>query len=401
MTRTRLALSIAIAALMVAVLATPAQAAKRQVPFGFFGTVLSSELRQAGLSEPALDKQMGLMARSGVEIERVQFNWPTVEPARGFYDWREPDRLVTAAARHHVSILANVWTTPQWVSPHPNDPVYYKWPPTDNSAYAEVMRQFVLRYGPRGSFWAQNPSIPRVPIREWQLWNEPMAPWFWARQPWARSFTQLLKAGYRSIHAADHGAKVVAGSLVAVGGALVKPGGYTQMDGIRDMYRAGAKRYFDVIAIHPFTNNPSSVSDTIDRTLEIVRRVRAQMNRHGDRRKRIILTELTWPAAIGKVPKRTLLGLETNTKGQLARLKAVYRQLVRDRRKLGVSETYWYSWATPYDANSPQSDVTFRFTGLNRIRGTTIRPMPLLRAYSSLAARYEGCRKGSNARRCR
>jgi hypothetical protein len=341
------------------------------------------------------------MARSGVEIERVQFSWPTVEVRRGVYDWREPDRLVTAAARHHVSILANVWTTPQWISPKPNDPGYYKFPPTDNSAYAEVMRQFVLRYGPRGTFWAQHPSIPKVPIREWQIWNEPMAPWFWAKQPWARSFTQLLKAGYRAIHGADHGAKVVAGSLVAVGGNSVKKGGYNQIDGIRDLYRAGAKRYFDVIAVHPFTNNPGSVSGTVDQTLQIVQFVRSRMNRNGDRRKPIILTELTWPAAIGKVPKSTLLGLETNTKGQLARLKAVYPKLVRERRKLGVSETYWYSWATPYDANSPQSDVTFRFAGLNRIRGTTIRPMPLLRAYSALAARYEGCRKGSNARRCR
>jgi polysaccharide biosynthesis protein PslG len=402
MPRTRLVvLPIALAALLVAVFATPALAAKRQVPRGFFGTVLSSELRQAGISDTALNQQMGAMARSGVEIERVQFNWPTVEPARGVYDWSEADRLVATAAIHHVRILANVWTTPKWISPRPNDPVYYKFPPTDNSAYAEVMRQFVQRYGPRGSFWAQNKTLPRVPIREWQIWNEPMAPWFWASQPWVRSFKPLLRAGYQAIHRADRGAKVVAGSLVAVGGGSVKPGGYTQTDGIRDLYRGGAKRYFDVIAVHPFTNFANSVKNTVSQTLEIIRRVRVQMNRHGDRRKPIILTELTWPAAVGKVPRSSLLGLETTPKGQLARLKAVYRELVKERRKLGVTETYWYSWATPYDANSPQSDVTFRFTGLNRIRGKTIRPMPLLRAYSALAARYEGCRKGSNAQRCR
>jgi Beta-galactosidase len=402
MTRTpRLILLLALAALLAAVLATPAQAAKRQVPRGFFGTVLSSELRQQA-TEKLLDQQSALMARSGVEIERVQFSWPTVEPARGVYDWREADRLVTAAARHGISILANVWTTPQWVSRRPNDPVnYYKYPPTDNSAYADAMRQFVLRYGPRGTFWAQNRSLPRVPIREWQIWNEPMAPWFWASQPWARSFTPLLKAAYQAIHRADRGAKVVAGSLVAVGGPLVKKGGYNQMDGMRDLYRTGAKRYFDVIAVHPFTNNPASVSGTIYQTLEIVRRIRVQMNRHGDRRKPIILTELTWPAAIGKVPRSTLLGLETTPRGQLARLKAVYRQLVRMRRKLGVSETYWYSWATPYDAHSPQSDVTFRFAGLNRIRNGVVRPMPILSAYRSLALRYEGCHKTSDARRCR
>ena len=50
------------------------------------------------------------------------------------------------------------------------------------------------------------------------------------------------------------------------------------------------------------------------------------MRKHGDGRKPIILTELTWPAAVGKVPKRALLGLETTTSGQVARLKAAYRK---------------------------------------------------------------------------
>ncbi len=50
---------------------------------------------------------------------------------------------------------------------------------------------------------------------------------------------------------------------------------------------------------------------SIDQMIEIVRRVRAQMRKHGDGRKPIILTELTWPAAVGKMPKSRLLGLET------------------------------------------------------------------------------------------
>jgi hypothetical protein len=394
----RIILLITLAALLVAVLASPAQAAKRKVPFGFFGTVLGEPNQY---SNAALDQQMALMARSGVETVRVQFSWPDVEPAPGVYNWASSDRLAASAARHGLRLLANVWTTPQWASSKPSHPVYWRYPPRDPGAYAALMRQLVLRYGPRGSFWAANPGVPRVPIREWQIWNEQMAPWFWASRPWQRSYTRLLKGAYRSIHGADRGAKVVAGSLVAIGGSQVKRGGYTQMDGIRDLYRAGAKRYFDVIAVHPFTNNPKSVSDTVWRTREIIRRVRVNMRRHGDRRKPIILTELTWPAAVGKVPRRTLLGLETTPRGQAARLKAVYRRLAKERRKLGVTETYWFSWATAYDANSPQSDVTFRFTGLTRFRNGVFSPMPILRTYARVAARYQGCRKSSNARRCR
>jgi hypothetical protein len=400
--RTRLL--VLLTALLVASLAatSAADAARRKVPFGFFGIVLPAEMGDPQLvSDSALEQQMALMARSGVESVRVQFGWPRVEAAHGAYNWTASDRLVASAARHRLAVVANVWTTPQWASESPNDPVYWRFPPRDPERYAELMRQFVLRYGPRGNFWTANPSLPRVPIRQWQIWNEQMAPWFWDSRPWYASYTPLLKVAYRSIHGADQRAKVVAGSLVAVGGSHVRPGGYTQWDGMRDLYRAGGKGHFDVIAVHPFTNNPRSVRDTIWRTLEIVRRVRAEMRRRGDRRKPIILTELTWPAAVGKVPRSTLLGLETTPRGQVARLKAVYRRLAQLRRRLRVTQAHWYAWATQYDANSPQSDVTFRFSGLTRFRGGAFSPMPILKTYASTAARYQGCRKTSNARRCR
>jgi hypothetical protein len=402
MTRTlRLTLLIALTASLVMLVATPAHAAKRKVPFGFFGVVGNGLENSQVVSDAALEQEMALMARSGVESVRAQFGWPSIETAPGAYNWAATDRLVASAARHRLALLANVWTTPQWASEKPSDPVFWRFPPRDPTLYAELVRQAVLRYGPRGTFWAANPSLPRVPIRRWQIWNEQMAPWFWKRRPWQTSYTRLLKAAYRAIHNADPKAKVVAGSLVAVGGGLVRRGGYTQFDGIRDLYRAGAKRFFDVIAIHPFTNNPKSVSDTVWRTLEIVRRVRVIMRRRGDGRKPIILTELTWPAAVGKVPKQRLLGLETTPRGQVARLKAVYRRLVQLRRRLRITETYWYAWATEYDANSPQSDVSYRFAGLTRRTGGIFSPMPILRTYTNVARKYQGCRKSSNARRCR
>ena len=82
-------------------------------------------------------------------------------------------------------------------------------------------------------------------------------------------------------------------------------------------------------------------------------------------------------------------------------MKAVYRRLVRERRKLGVTETYWYSWATEYDTHTLATDVSYRFAGLTRVRNGVFSRMPILRTYARLAAKYQGCRKGSNARRCR
>jgi hypothetical protein len=392
----RLTLLLSTAALVAAlVAASPAEAAKRKVPFGFFGTVMAPEMSNTVLVPDAtLDAQMGLMARSGVESVRAFFPWTDIQPAAGTFAWGVTDRIVASAARHSLVVTPNIMVTPRWASSRPDTDQYARYIPADLNTFAELMRQLIGRYGPSGTFWAANPSIPKRPVRQWQLYNEQMAPWMWASKPWPKTYTRLLKVAYPAIHKADRGAKVVAGSLVSVGP-------YTQWKAMSALYNAGAKRYFDVIAVHPFTNNPTSVSDTTRRVLQIVQNVRKRMVAHGDRRKPVILTELTWAAAVGKVPKSRLLGLETTVKGQKARLKAIYRKLAQVRRKLRITQAYWYTWATQYDARSPQSDVSFRFSGLTRFQGGVFSPMPILQTYTSIARKYQGCRKSADARRCR
>jgi hypothetical protein len=390
----RFTLLFALALLLTVGAAIPAEAAKRRVPFGFFASVLPPEMSDPQqVSDAAIEQQMALMAASGVETVRISFGSSVLEVAPGVYDWRRFDRLVAAAALHRVAVLGNVSQPTKWNSEQPNNPEWRRFPPKDPRPFAELMRQLVLRYGPNGSFWAQNPGLPRVPIRQWQVWNEQTAPWHWRHRPWAPGYARLLKASYRAIHGADPGAKVVAGSLVAYGR-------FAPWDSIGQLYRAGAKRFFDVVAIHPFTNN-RSVSKTVGQTLEFIRRVRAQMRRRGDARKPIILTELTWPAAVGKVPTGGLVSFATTAAGQASRLKAVYRQLARERRRLRVTQAYWFTWATPYDTGGSLSTVSFRFSGLTRLQGGVFSPMPLLNSYAGVAAQYEGCRKSSDARSCR
>jgi hypothetical protein len=368
----------------------PSTTARRTVPFGFFGTVFNVP---PGISEPVLEQQFTLMARSGVESVRVPVPWSALEPARGAYDWAASDRLVATAARHRIQILANVLRTPTWASERPKAGDPGIWPPRDPAWFAAFMRRLVQRYGPRGTFWAENPAVPRVPVRWWQIWNEPMGLVHWAKRPWAPSFTRLLRAAYTAAHRADPGAQVVAGSLATFGR-------YTHWDGARDLYEAGARRYFDVISVHPFTDGSIPVAQSIDRVTRIVQRVRQVMDRRGDARKPVILTELSWPAALGRVPKDRLLGLETTSRGQEQRLRAAYARLARERRRWGVAQVYWFTWASEYDARSPAADVPYRFSGLTRLANGAFRPMPILRTYAGVAARYQGCRKGATARSC-
>jgi hypothetical protein len=220
--------------------------------------------------------------------------------------------------------------------------------------------------------------VPKVPVRWWQVWNEPMGRVHWPKRPWAPTFTRFLRATSRAIHAADPGARVVPGALATFGR-------YTSWDGARDLYRAGARRLFDVVAIHPFTNGSVPVAEGVDRVVRTVELVRREMRRAGDARKPVIVTELSWPAAVGRVPRDRLLGLETTPQGQAARLRAAYARLSRGWRRWNLRQVHWFNWASAYDADTQAADVAFRFSGLTRIAGDELVPQPILRTYARAA----------------
>ncbi len=82
---------------------------KRKVPVGFFGTVLEpGTVNPAITSDQALNSTTALMARSGVESERVSFAWEDLEPSPNTYDFTLTDRIVRDAALHGIRVLANL-----------------------------------------------------------------------------------------------------------------------------------------------------------------------------------------------------------------------------------------------------------------------------------------------------
>ena len=67
------------------------------------------------------------------------------------------------------------------------------------------------------------------------------------------------------------------------------------------------------------------------------------MRRARDLRTPVWLTELSWPAAEGKVRGGTL-GFETTDAGQARRLRAALRLLGERRRTLRIGKVVWYTW---------------------------------------------------------
>jgi Glycosyl hydrolase catalytic core len=345
--------AVALAAFLSLLAAAPAGAA---VPRDWLGVMADGPL-----TDPAADRasEWALLARSGARSVRVAFEWTRGQPSGpGAVDFTGYDALVLAAARENLSLLPVVYATPEWARAVPGDRAS---PPRDPQDFARFLGALAARYGPRGSFWGEHPEVRRRPIRAWQIWNEPNLPGFWSQQPFARDYVDLLRAARAALRAGDRGARAVLAGL---------PNGW---DALRQIYRAGGRRQFDAVAIHPYTERPTKLR----RFLSVVRGV---MRRFGDRRKPLWVTELSWPASAGKM--RDPIGIATDDRGQARRMRIGLMTLARARRRLRIERVYWYTWLS---AESTAS--VFDWSGLRRVRDGQIVSTPALRAFRLLARR--------------
>ena len=135
---------------------------------------------------------------------------------------------------------------------------------------------------------------------------------------------------------------------------------------LRSIYRAGGRRAFDAVALHPYTGKPGHV-------VKLVRLARREMARYGDRRKAVWITELSWPATKG-THRRT--GFETSNAGQARRLRRALRLLADERRRLRIRRVYWYTWLS-----SEEGPSAFGWSGLRRVRDGRRVSAPALRAF--------------------
>ncbi len=384
-------LVIAVICVLALAPASSASAAKRQVPHGFM-----SMFADGPALDPAvdLDAQVAMMARNGVETLRVAFDWSDMQPYASAADvpadqqppldhdvdgipttFAVSDRVVAAGSAHGIEILPVVVRTPPWAAKDPGD---FASPPRDVQTYARFMRALVRRYGPNGDFARERQAQRTLPIRSWQVWNEPNALFYWSEQPFGRGYVRLLKAAAIAIRKADPGAQVVLAGLVN-----------QSWRHIRKVYAAGGRRYFDVAAIHPFTRKPQNV-------LRILRLVRQAMVAGRDRNKRLVVTELTYASAAGKGVSRSF-GIEVTEAQQASLLREVITLLAARRRELRLDRVFWVSWLR----RDMSRDDVFDYSGLRSIAPDgAIRDKPALAAYRTVARRLEGCRKNSVAR-CR
>ena len=107
--------------------------------------------------------------------------------------------------------------------------------PWQRWAWSAFLRDAADRYGPDGSFWRENPDLPYLPIRDWEIWNEENIVTFTAPASPA-SYAELLRISGRVLHGADPGSKVIVGGLF--GRPLQVPPNIPSGDFLSRLYRA-------------------------------------------------------------------------------------------------------------------------------------------------------------------
>ncbi len=394
---------VAVASLILAVAALAPSAAGAKaaptVPAGFFGVAVHEPTWEARDTAAEFRR----MRTDGVEAVSAAVYWNAMQPYPDAAavpedqvdeftlvdgiptSFAASDRLYEHAARRGMTVLPVVVGAPTWQRVDARS----LWsPPADPEAYGRFVGLLVKRYGAGGTFWASHPKLPRVPTRDWQIWNEPTG-WdgpltpsvFWdAPKPYQERYVAMLRAAHTAIHAQDPRGRALLGGILGV-----------SWDTIEDLYAAGAGPYFDGAAIHVYTQQAENV-------LNSLKYARAVLDKHGDRAKPLVLTEFGWPSALNKVVQKNRYGFETNEGGQAYRLEQAFQLLVKNRASLRLTQIFWFAWAT-FDAGD---QYVFDYAGLRRVKPNgTVVTKPAETRYRSFARRYEGCQRKVRPARCR
>lgn len=360
---------IPLAILLALLIAAPAAEAGR-VPFGFFGVTVEGLLFREDVDQAA---EFRRMAKAGVEKVIAEINWRYLQPhADQPPDFTRTDRLVRNAARRGIRVIGHVLYSPGWAAV---DPGHAASPPKPGD-YAGFLYRLVERYGPKGTFWAAHPGLRPLPIRDWQVWNEPGAKGFWSLQPHETRYVELLRYARYALKAADPGSRVVLAGLT-----------FKSWKDLADLYRAGAGGLFDVVSLHPYTGRARDV-------IYIVSLVRDVMRKNGDAELPVVITEFGWPTAKGRSDDN--FGYEVTERGQARRIEQILPLLAGNRRRLRIEGAYWHSWMT-----LDRGPHTFDYSGLRKLTRRGPRDKPGLAAYRRGVLALEGCmRKGATAARC-
>lgn len=270
------------------------------------------------------------MRAGGIGAVRAPLCWSGVQPQPdAAYDWHSFDRLVRIAAHHRLRVLPFLCDPPRWAVPTAS-----AFPLRDRGerrGWLRFVRAAVNRYGPHGGFWRRRAG-PYLPIRSWQVWNEANF-YYFARPISPRLYGRLFVLTARTIRRTRPRSRVVLSGLFGRPN-VPRRRGMPAVRFLAALYRVpGLRRVVGGVALHPYAARASQVR-------RLVIGIRAVTRRHRDGAVPLFITEMGW----GSQPDPRRVAFEKGLRGQARELRAAYRFLTRNRRRLGIRAAYWFSW---------------------------------------------------------
>ena len=274
------------------------------------------------------------MRQARVGLIRQAFDWSRIETDAGVYDLSFVDQYVADVAARGISVMPVLTNAPKFYKRSGSQRGANR--PTSNGLMAEFAQALVSRYGPTGTLWDERPDLRKMPIRAWQIWNEPTLPVYWGPRPNAREYVAMLRTVGTAIKQVDPGAEIVTAGLPPS-----RLAGAARLDRyLKQMYSAGAARHFDTLAINAYAKD----SKELQALLEQVRKL---MDNRKDKKAKIWITELGWG---DKGPRHRFI---VGRQGQAKRIKDSFKVIKKQRRKLKLRGLVYFSWrdTEPYAPN--------------------------------------------------
>ena len=233
------------------------------------------------VEEWKIKKTLEMVREMGAPWIVEYFPWGYIENDEGQYDWSHADLVVDHARRQGLTVIARLGFVPNWA--RPKDAVTSYLDEAHYTYFANFVRAFVTHFKGR--------------IKYIIIWNEPNTNFEWGYRPVdPAGYVKLLQAVYPAAKEANPDVQVLAGALAPV---LAPPGAtdaMSDLEYLQKMYDAGAKNYFDILAVHAYgwkspADEPPSPDRVNFRRTELLHDI---MIKNGDAAKHMMITEGGW-----------------------------------------------------------------------------------------------------------
>ncbi len=301
------------------------------------------------------ERALQMISEAGFCWIRQEFPWEDIEihgkddfedrrhePHRSA--WDKYDHIVELAEKYGLQIIARLSNPPAW-SRAAGDEIGTYAPPDDYNDFGDFVYAVVSRYKGR--------------IKYYQIWNEPNIYPEWGEQPVdPEAYTELLKIGYTRAKEADPDCVIISGALAST--IELGPRNLNDFIFLQRMYDAGAKDYFDILAMQgyglwsgPYDRRMRPRVINFSRPLYI----RDIMVKNGDEHKPIWISEMNWNALPPDHPALPIYGRVTEEQ-QARYVVEAYRRVQAEWPWVGVVN-FWF-FKRPGDSEKDQAWYYFR-----------------------------------------